>query len=64
MTPQEILQNDKGFDTFMRYLKKIKESRDIEDVDSFFAFLYDIENEMLDLGFDTDTLDRIVTAVR
>ena len=64
MTPQEILKDDKAFDTFLRYLKKIKESRKIKDEDLFFEFLYDIENQMLDLGFDTDTLDRIVKAVR
>ena len=64
MTPQEILKDDKAFGTFLRYIRKIKESRSIQDEDAFFEFLYDIENEMLDLGFDTDTLDNIVKAVR
>lgn len=64
MTPQEILKDDKAFNTFLRYLNKIKESRKIKNEDLFFEFLYDIENEMLDLGFDTGTLDEIVKAVR
>ena len=64
MTPQEILKDDKAFETFLRYLKKIKQSLKIKNEDLFFEFLYDIENEMLDLGFDPDTLDDIVKAVR
>ena len=64
MTSAELTKDDKNFELLLAYIRRIKESRKISDQDTFWEFMYDIENQMLDAGFETDELDRIIKAVR
>ena len=64
MTSAELTKDDKNFELLLTYIRRIKESRKISDQDTFWEFMYDIENQMLDAGFETDELDRIIKAVR
>jgi len=64
MTTAELLKDDATFELLMSYIERIKDLRFIRNQETFWELMYDIENQMLSAGFETDELDRIIKAVR